>query len=93
MTYEMDIAGLKRDLPLCKVSDDLYIGEMCIRDRPCLYLLVNFIAVGFQVLIESVLYTFVYGMSGMMDLPVDWLSPLVPVSYTHLCRGPRSSSR
>ena len=26
MTYEMDIAGLKRDLPLCKVSDDLYIG-------------------------------------------------------------------
>lgn len=26
MTYEMDIAGLKRALPLCKVSDDLYIG-------------------------------------------------------------------
>lgn len=26
MTYEMDIAGLKRQLPLCKVSDDLYIG-------------------------------------------------------------------
>ncbi len=26
MTYEMDICGLKRDLPLCKVSDDLYIG-------------------------------------------------------------------
>ena len=26
MTYEMDIAGLKRELPLCKVSDDLYIG-------------------------------------------------------------------
>lgn len=44
---------------------------------PCLYLLVNFIAVGFQLLIESVLYTFVYGMSGMVDLPVDWLSPLV----------------
>ena len=44
---------------------------------PCLYLLVNFIAVGFQLLIESVLYMFVYGMSGMVDLPVDWLSPLV----------------
>ncbi len=44
---------------------------------PCLYLLVNFIAVGFQLLVESVLYTFVYGMSGMVDLPVDWLSPLV----------------
>ena len=31
MTYEMDIAGLKRDLPLCKVSDDLYSGAcgMC----------------------------------------------------------------
>lgn len=27
MTYEMDIAGLKRDLPLCKVADDLYIGS------------------------------------------------------------------
>ena len=26
MTYEMDIAGLKRDLPLCKLSDDTYIG-------------------------------------------------------------------
>ena len=26
MTYEMDIAGLKRDLPLCKVSEELYIG-------------------------------------------------------------------
>lgn len=44
---------------------------------PCLYLLVNFIAVGFQLLVEAVLYTFVYGMSGMVDLPVDWLSPLV----------------
>ena len=30
MTYEMDIAGLKRDLPLCKVSDDLYIGAFVI---------------------------------------------------------------
>lgn len=26
MTYEMDIAGLKRSLPLCRVTDDLYIG-------------------------------------------------------------------
>ena len=26
MTYEMDVAGLKRELPLCKVTDDLYIG-------------------------------------------------------------------
>lgn len=26
LTYEMDIAGLKRELPLCKVSDDTYIG-------------------------------------------------------------------
>ena len=26
MTYEMDIAGLKRDLPICPVSDDLSIG-------------------------------------------------------------------
>ena len=26
MTYEMDICGLKRDLPICKVTDDLYIG-------------------------------------------------------------------
>jgi adenine phosphoribosyltransferase len=24
--YTMEIAGLKRDLPLCKVSDDFYIG-------------------------------------------------------------------
>ena len=26
MTYEMDIAGLKRDLPLCKLNDELCIG-------------------------------------------------------------------
>jgi len=26
MTYEIDIAGMKCDLPLCPVSDDLYIG-------------------------------------------------------------------
>ena len=25
MTYEMDIAGLKRELPLCRVTDELYI--------------------------------------------------------------------
>ena len=59
---------------------------------PCLYLLVNFIAVGFQLLVEAVLYMFVYGMSGMVDLPVDWLSPLVlfmrrtSVSRDHLLR-------
>ena len=26
LTYEMDIAGLKRELPICRVSDDVYIG-------------------------------------------------------------------
>ena len=26
MTYEMDVAGLKRSHPLCRVTDDLYIG-------------------------------------------------------------------
>ena len=26
MFYEMTIAGLKRQLPLCRISDDLYIG-------------------------------------------------------------------
>ena len=26
MTYSMTVAGLKRELPLCKVSDSLYIG-------------------------------------------------------------------
>jgi adenine phosphoribosyltransferase len=30
VTYEIDIAGLKRELPLCKVSDDLYIGAFVI---------------------------------------------------------------
>ncbi len=24
--YELDVAGLKRNLPLCKINDDLYIG-------------------------------------------------------------------
>lgn len=30
MTYEIDIAGLKRDLPLCHVTDDLTIGAFVI---------------------------------------------------------------
>lgn len=30
MTYEIDIAGMKRDLPICKVSDDLSIGAFVI---------------------------------------------------------------
>ena len=30
MTHEIDIAGLKRDLPLCRVTDDLYIGAFVI---------------------------------------------------------------
>ena len=30
MTYEIDIAGLKRALPICKVTDDLYIGAFVI---------------------------------------------------------------
>ena len=31
MKYRMNIAGLDRDLPLCKVSDDLYIGAEGLR--------------------------------------------------------------
>ena len=30
MTYPMTVAGLKRDLPLCRVNDDLYIGAFVI---------------------------------------------------------------
>lgn len=30
LTYEIDIAGLKRNLPVCKVTDDLYIGAFVI---------------------------------------------------------------
>ena len=30
MTYTMKVAGVERDLPLCKVSDDLYIGAFII---------------------------------------------------------------
>ena len=30
MTYPMHVAGLKRDLPLCRVTDDLYIGAFVI---------------------------------------------------------------
>ena len=33
MTYPMEIAGLKRELPLCKVTDDLYIAAfICFGD-------------------------------------------------------------
>ena len=30
MVYRMKIAGVERDLPICKVSDDLYIGAFVI---------------------------------------------------------------
>lgn len=30
MVYHMTIAGLERDLPVCKVSDSLYIGAFVI---------------------------------------------------------------
>jgi len=30
MVYPMNIAGLKRELPICKVTDDLYIGAFVI---------------------------------------------------------------
>ena len=30
MVYNMTIAGVNRDLPICKVSDDLYIGAFVI---------------------------------------------------------------
>ena len=30
MVYRMKIAGLERDLPICKVAEDLYIGAFVI---------------------------------------------------------------
>ena len=30
MYHTMTIAGVQRDLPICKVSDDLYIGAFVI---------------------------------------------------------------
>ena len=30
LTHEMTIAGLKRELPICRVTDDLYIGAFVI---------------------------------------------------------------
>ena len=30
LTYEIDVAGLKRTLPLCRVSDDTYIAAFVI---------------------------------------------------------------
>jgi adenine phosphoribosyltransferase len=39
LTDEMDIAGLKRELPICRVSDSVYIGAFvmfaCGAYRPC----------------------------------------------------------
>ena len=33
MTYTMNVAGLQRELPLCKINDDLYIGAfICFGD-------------------------------------------------------------
>ncbi|MCD7828436.1 MAG: adenine phosphoribosyltransferase [Clostridiales bacterium] len=34
MNYKINVAGLDRELPLCKVSDDLYIGAFVIFGDP-----------------------------------------------------------
>ena len=34
MVYTMNVAGLKRDLPICKVTDDLYIAGFVIFGDP-----------------------------------------------------------
>lgn len=34
MVYKMNIAGLDHDLPLCKVTDDLYIGAFVVFGQP-----------------------------------------------------------
>ena len=34
MVYKMNIAGLERELPICKVNDDLYIGAFVIFGDP-----------------------------------------------------------
>ena len=33
MTHRMTIAGVTRDLPICKVTDDLYIGAPAVIGR------------------------------------------------------------
>lgn len=33
MVYNMTIAGVNRDLPICKVSEDVYIGAFVIFGR------------------------------------------------------------
>ena len=30
MTYSLNVAGLQRELPICKVTDDLYIGAFIV---------------------------------------------------------------
>ena len=30
MHYTLEVAGLKRDLPICKVTDALYIGAFVV---------------------------------------------------------------
>ena len=30
MTYSLNVAGLQRQLPICKVTDDLYIGAFIV---------------------------------------------------------------
>ncbi len=59
---------------------------------PCLYLLVNFIAVGFQLLVEAVLYMFVYGMSGHGGSAGRLALPAGAVHAAHKCRSRRSGA-
>ena len=34
MTYPIEVAGLRRELPLCRVSDDLYVAAfICFGDE------------------------------------------------------------
>ena len=38
MVYRMNVAGLERDLPICRVTDDLYIAGFVTNNLFCFIL-------------------------------------------------------
>ena len=92
MFYEMTIAGLKRQLPLCKVTDDLYIGafimfsDVEITTASVRELLKKAPEFDIMITAESKGIPLVYEMArqaGVNDYIVARKGPK-PVSYTHL---------
>ena len=70
MTYEIDIAGLKRDLPLCPLNDELAIGAFVLNGATLKYQPIDYLRTGEWEVVEVDEYTGENYMSAIWNVVV-----------------------